>query len=329
MFKLATIDDIVKKSGVSRSTVFRFLNGNKVREASKKLIVQAMEDLNYNREKLTKTYNYNFEISVSPEYMHFIGFTEMIQGIMEVCEENNIRVNLVIRSGKQIDNDYTEWKRSSVGVLVIGKNIEDENKEAEYLTRSKIPHVFVNHKLEINDASYVCVDLEQAAYDMIDYLISMGHRDILVTCNTKELLVDKLKIRGYKRALMDNGIAIRQDRILDSSDIKYKEEAVKSILRSKDLPTAFFGICDSKAIKFSNIARSEGLNIPKDISVVGMDDIDMAKYNTPPITTVEVPFHQIGRRSAQQLIGIMNGDYNIVKAIINHSMIYRDSVKKV
>lgn len=325
---MATIDDIVKKSGVSRSTVFRFLNGNKVREASRLLIVEAMEELNYNRDKLTKTYNYNFEISVSPEYMHFIGFTEMIQGIMETCEENNIRVNLVIRSGKQIDSDYSDWKNeNSVGVLVIGKNIEDEMKEAKYLSEKKIPHIFVNHKIEMTDVSYVCVDLEQAAYEMVSYLIARGHEDILVVGNTKELIVDKLKIDGYKRALADHGLSIKDDRIIDSTDIVYKERVIKEILQDgKDLPSAFFGICDSKAIKFINMARAYDVKVPEDISVVGMDNIDMGKYIMPAITTVDVPFKLLGQRSAQQLIGIMNGEYTIVKAMLKHNILHRDSV---
>lgn len=325
---MATIDDIVRESGVSRSTVFRFLNGNNVREASRELIVQAMDNLNYNKDKLTKTYNYNFEISVSPEYMHFIGFTKMIQGIMEVCEENNIRVNLVIRSGKQIDNDYTSWKNESTGVLVIGKNMEDELKEAKYLSKQKIPHIFVNHRIEMNDVSYVCVDLEQAAYDIITYLISKGHRDILVAANTTELLVDKLKINGYRRALEDHGIKVNESRIIDTTDESFKEKELSRILNSDNKPTAFFGICDSKAIKFTNLARTYGVNVPEDISVVGMDNIDMSKYNTPPITSVEVPFGLLGRKSAEQLIGIMNGEYAIVKAMLSHELVFRESVKE-
>ena len=77
---MATIDDVVKKSGVSRSTVFRFLNGKKVRESSKGLIIEAMKDLNYKMDKLTKNLGLNFEISVSPEYMHFQGFTKNPNG---------------------------------------------------------------------------------------------------------------------------------------------------------------------------------------------------------------------------------------------------------
>lgn len=327
---MATIDDIVKRSGVSRSTVFRFLNGNKVREASRLLIVEAMEELNYNKEKLTKTYKYTFEISVSPEYMHFIGFTEMIQGIMEVCEESNISVNLVIRSGKQIDNDYSDWKKeNSVGVLVIGKNMEDEFKEAKYLSEKKIPHIFVNHKIEMQDVSYVCVDLEQAAYDIVSYLIDNGHKKILTSGNPEELLVDRLKLEGYSRAFKDNGIKIDEKLMIKESDIKLREKIIKGILEGDNLPTAYFGICDSKAIKFTNMARLHDISVPDDISVVGMDNIDMAEYNSPPITSIDVQFKVIGRKSAEQLIGIMNGDYSIVKAMIKHDLVVRDSVKSI
>ncbi|MCT4566063.1 MAG: LacI family transcriptional regulator [Maledivibacter sp.] len=327
---MATIDDIVKKSGVSRSTVFRFLNGNNVRESSKQLIVEAMKDLNYKMDKLTKSLNLNFEISVSPEYMHFQGFTQMVQGVMEACEKKDIKVNLVIRSGKQIDEDYSNWVKSdNKGVLIIGKNKEDEIREAKFLKKKNIPHIFINHRIEIPDISYVCVDFEKAAYDVVNYLINKGHRDILVIGNPQELLVDELKINGYLKAMKDNDIEIKDKHIIISQDSKESEKAIRNILVSKDRPTAYFGICDSKAIKFINIARTMGFSIPEDISVVGMDNVNMAEYSVPPLTSVEVNFKSLGEKSVEQLINIIKYDFTTIKAFLSHSIIERESVRQI
>lgn len=324
---MATVDDIAKQSGVSRSTIFRFLRGNKVREDSRVLITRAMEDLDYDISRLTKAYQYNFEISVSAEYIHFTGFTAMIQGIMEVCEESNIQVRLVIRSDKQIDMDYNNWsKQSNTGVLVIGKNLDDELKEASYLSRHHIPHIFVNHKIELPGVNYVCTDLEQAAYEITTFLIHKGHQDILMSCNSTELLVDQLKLNGYKRALLDHGIPINNLRIIDEKDMHKREDRIKQLFINKDIPQAYFGICDSKAIKFINTARNYGYNVPDDISVVGMDDIDMARYHSPAVTSVAVPFQQLGNRAAEMLICLMRGDFKNVRAVMAHELVYRDSV---
>jgi len=289
-----------------------------------------MKDLDYKTDKLTKSLNLNFEISVSPQYMHFQGFTQMVQGVMEACEKRDIKVNLVIRSGNQIDEDYSDWPRNSnKGVLIIGKNKEDELREAEYLRKKKIPHIFVNHRIELPDISYVCVDLEKAAYDMVMYLIKKGHKDIFVTGSPEELLVDQLKINGYLRAMKDSNIKVKDKYVITTSNSVDIEKKIRKILLSEDRPTAYFGICDSKAIKFINIARTMGFAIPEDISVVGMDNIDMAEYNVPPLTTVEVDFKLLGEKSVEQLINIMQCDFTTIKAFINHYIIERESVHQI
>lgn len=327
---MATIDDIVKKSGVSRSTVFRFLKGNKVRESSKNLIVEAMKELDYKADKLTKSLKLNFDISVSPEYMHFQGFTQMVQGVMEACEKKDIKVNLVIRSGKQIDEEYSNWVKSdNKGVLIIGKNKEEELREAEYLKKKKIPHIFINHKIEIPDINYVSTDFEKAAYDITMYLIKKGHSKIFTIGNPEELVVDELKIKGYLKAMKENNIEIKDKYIITTNKSIYSEKAIREILLSDNRPTAYFGICDSKAIKFINIARTMGFSIPEDISVVGMDNIDMAKYSVPPLTSVEVNFKSLGERSVEQLINVIKNDFTTIKAFLKHSIIERESVRQL
>ena len=102
---MATIDDIVKVSGASRSTVFRFLNGNNIRSDAKKAIIQAMEELNYKSDAIYKQQNITIEISTSSSFESFKGFTEIVQGITERADERGIRIQISRRTGEQIIND--------------------------------------------------------------------------------------------------------------------------------------------------------------------------------------------------------------------------------
>ncbi|QZY53808.1 LacI family DNA-binding transcriptional regulator [Crassaminicella profunda] len=326
---MATVEDIVKKSGVSRSTVFRFLNGSNVRENSKKKIIQAMKELNFKVDAINKHKNFVIEISVSHDYDEFQGFSQVVQGVIERAEKSDVLVQLARRVGKQIDEDYAKWdhKNKTKGVIIVGKNKEDEEKEANILAEKGIPHVFVNRVLSGNDINFVGVDLEQGAYDIVSYLIEKGHKKILAVGNPEELYVDEKKLKGYKRALMDHGIEL-DDRLSHTISNKSEwEDVIRKVLTSEDVPDAYFGLCDSYSVKFISIARSLGYEVPQDISVVGMDDIDLAKYSFPTLTTVKVPFKKMGTIAVEQMIQLFNQVYSNVKIMIKHELIERDSVE--
>ncbi len=129
--------------------------------------------------------------------------------------------------------------------------------------------------------------------------------------------------------MKDSKIEIKDKYIIHVKDTKDTEKTIKEILLSNDRPTAYFGICDSKAIKFINLARTTGISIPEDISVIGMDNIDMAEYSVPPLTTVEVNFKSLGEKSVEQLMNIIKYDFTTIKAFLNHSILERESVRQV
>ena len=166
---MATVEDVVKESGISRSTVFRFLNGQNVREDSKKKIIDAMKKLNYKTEEIKKMDNLNIEISICHDYYDFQGFADMVNGITEYAQENGIRIYLSSRTGDQIDKDYFNINEENKvhGVLVVGKNKVDEIKEVNYLIKNKIPHILINRKIEAENISYVTTDVEKGVYGIV------------------------------------------------------------------------------------------------------------------------------------------------------------------
>ncbi len=325
---VATIADIVKVSGVSRSTVFRFFNGNNVRADAKKSIMQAMEQLNYRTDMLDKYQNIVIEISVSNDFESFKGFTEVIHGIMERADERGICVQIARRTGAQIEKDYKQWQCGEAlkGVVVIGKSIEDEQKEIKMVLEKKIPHIFVNRVLEEEGVSYVAVDLKKAAYDMVKYLMQKGHKNIAICGDPQSRKVDFDKLQGYKKAFEENKTKVSQKLYREVCNEQEWEEYFEQLLQKDNMPDAFLGICDSHAMKFIYKAQQKGYKVPQDIVVVGMDDIEMATYFKPALTTVHVPFKKMGIIAVESLVQLITDDQiDRICTIIKHTLVFRQS----
>ena len=328
---MATIDDIVKVSGVSRSTVFRFLNGSNVRMDARKVIIEAMEQLNYKTDAVYKQQNIIIEISTSKDFESFKGFTEMVQGITQRADEKGIGVHLARRTGEQITGDYSHWNAGEnlKGVIVIGKNNEDEHKEAEMLVEHGIPHIFLNRIMDHPAVSYVAVDLKKAAYDVVCHLIGKGHKDIAICGNPHEFRVDKAKLDGYKEALLENGIKVSEKYYCEVKDVKEWDGFFETLLTKKNQPTAFFGICDSHAMRFIYKAQAAGYRVPEDIAVVGMDDVETSEYFKPALTTVHVPFKKMGMTAVESLLQLITDEsISCIKTIMKHHLIIRESCNK-
>lgn len=324
---MATIEDVVKKSNVSRSTVFRFLNGQNVRKQSEQKIVEAMKNLNYKVEEIQKRNGFLIEVSIPSAYNEFQGFSEIVQGIMESAEEMEISVQLCRREGRQIDEDYSKWstRNEHIGVIVIGKNKEDDIREAKFLKEKNIPHIFVNREIEDKEVNSIGPDLERAAYDIVNLLVQSGHERILTLGKPEESLVDEKKILGYKRALCEAKLNWERN-FFTYKDHDEWESIIRGRLRESNPPDSFFGLCDSYSIRFANIAREEGFKIPEDISIIGMDDIDMAKYSFPPLTTVDIPFKQMGIVAVKQMISLFNNEYKNIRIGMEYKIVKRDSI---
>lgn len=319
-------EDIIQKSGVSRSTVFRFLRGDNVRPEARTAILKAMHELGYSTRELFLK-DVVFEISVAKDFEKFKGFTEVIQGITERAEVKNVKIQLAIRTGEQIRKDYERWseKNGTKGVIIIGKDWDNETLEAQWLRDKKIPHIFVNRVIEEPDISYVAVDVRKAACDIVEYLINKGCRKIATLGYPGTLRIDRDKLAGYDDAFEKKGLKADEKYkfILEEDDSS--ADAIEKILNMEDIPDAFFGICDSYAMEFINRAREKGFRIPEDISVVGMDDLDIAQYFKPALTTVKTPFRELGMLAVDYLLQILTEDLVSVKSIVKHTLHIRES----
>jgi DNA-binding LacI/PurR family transcriptional regulator len=324
---MSKTEEILKRSGVSRSTLFRFLRGDNVRPRAKKAIIEAMDELGYKPENRNLLDGIVFEISVMKDFEKFKGFTEVIQGITKRAEEKGIKIQLAIRSERQIERDYEKRNENDAvkGIIILGKDIENEELEMEVLSKKSIPHIFVNRIIDNPDTSYVSVDVRAGAFEIVDYLIKKGHKLIAALGYPDKLRIDRDKLNGYYDAFRKNGLEIPEKYVFKLSGEEPAEIAIDTILNMRERPTAFFGICDSYAMEFINKAHALGLKVPDDIAVAGMDNLDIAQYFKPSLTTVKTPFIKLGALAVDNLLQLITHDLRSVKTIVRHHLFIRES----
>ena len=319
---MPTIDDVIKVSGVSRSTVNRFLAGKKIRHDNELKIKSAMKEIGYRTEKLLSKRDCTIEIlgstgGIKPS--DFQGFSEMLMGMVEKLEEGGATV--------QIQSGNAPYIPMADGVIMYGLHREREDEIASILKKKEIPFVYAYREIDMPGVSYVSADNYTAAFEMTQAFIDKGHRKIAV-CGGK--MGDKRnmpeKLQGFRDCMAANGIEVDEELICEENSGSLAREWMHDLFRSGKEFTAFFGLRDQLAVIFSELAVEYGKNIPKDIVTAGMDGTVEAVYARPKLTSVSIPYREMGIEAANTIFELIDNRNTVsVRKILKHKIISRES----
>ncbi|MFS0780272.1 LacI family DNA-binding transcriptional regulator [Bacillus sp. 1P06AnD] len=329
----ATIKDVAKKAGVSTATVSRILNGLAgYKPATKQKVMQAIEDLGYRPnavarglvKKKTNTIGVVFP-SVSSMFS-----AEVLQGIEE-------SVHAAGWSAIVCNTDSSTEKTMKYLEVLVEKRVEgilfvsDPFKPLyeEFLQKAGVPVVLVS-TISFNGTPYVKVDDRMAAYAATDYLIQQGHRKIaLVNGGENDMIAGVPRTEGYKHALQANEIAFRPEWLIYSEDFRFASgKAVFNRVRESGV-TAVFACSDELAAGLISEAAKYAVSVPEDLSVVGYDNLLVSEMTIPALTTISQPLIDMGKTAVEILFKVMEdkGFHNSV--IMPHTIVERESVKRV
>ena len=207
---------------------------------------------------------------------------------------------------------------------------EENNREIiEKFMNNDTPIVLVDHECKKVSTDLVVSDNFSGGYEMTKHLIEMGHRRIAIVYDFEETsILDR--IAGYKKALRDNGIEIDPNLIRKIKEYGFTEsfsKLIDSIVNELDA-TAIFAMNDLLAADVYYHTKKLELQIPKNISVVGYDDLPFAEMLSTPLTTIHQPLYQMGRESFGLLMErSKNPNQQFKKAILQNRLVKRKSVK--
>ncbi|QUI22786.1 LacI family DNA-binding transcriptional regulator [Vallitalea pronyensis] len=294
-----TIKDIAKLAGVSHATVSRALNdspliSDKTKERIKKIAQDHHYTPNYSAKSLKLDKSYNIGVFLSAfEGTSASFFFSSIKGVNRLMKERNY--NLVMKAIDDLDGNYSMVNSKHYdGILVVSQKKEDD-AFIKYIGALNLPVVVLNRKVDIPGTTCVYSDDRVGAYQAVTYLIHQGHQKIGLIKGKQGFLNSRNRYEGYKMAMEDAGIPIHQAFIASGAfDVNSGYAAMNQILdaNTSALPTAMFCSNDEMAFGAIKAIVERGLKVPDDISIVGFDDIEMCKYNTPELTTVR---REIGR----------------------------------
>lgn len=304
---MITIKDVAQHAQVSVTTVSHVINGTRfVSEAARERVQQAIAALNYVPSALAR--------SLKSSRTHTVGmmipnnsnpyFAEIIRGIEDTCFEAGFNVILCNSDDdplKQSQYVRVLSEKQVDGLIVLSSGGDSELIET--LRSAGMPQVVVDREIDDLAADLVEVNHELGGYLATKHLLELGHRRIACIAGPQTLSPARQRVQGYQRALHELGVKV-DDKLLRRADFTSAggHAAMASLLKARQKPSAVFASNDLMAIGAICAAAEAGLSIPQDLSVIGFDDIALAAYSNPPLTTIAQPKHQTGALAARLLM---------------------------
>ena len=307
--KNPTLRDVADLASVSVATVSRVLSGSKeirVMPETRHRIIATANTLNYKPNlharslQSSKTFSLALFVPVTGNPV----FPEIIQGVEDGAQEMGYSVMIGHLDERAIENKtYINWVQENRvdGVIVATARITDT--VVEDLLRIGRPFVLVNRRAG-NTNNHVTVDDTAGSKIAIDYLITLGHRNIAHLCGPLMYDTALRRLQGYRQSLSDHGLVYRNSLVEETDWFSWHEgkSAVEKILAKGEPLTAIFAGNMMSAVGAVSALRRAGLDIPGDVSVLALHDSPLAEIMEPPLTVVKMPLYQMGFKAAASLI---------------------------
>lgn len=330
-----TLADIAKKLKISSSTVSRALSDHPdISKDTKEKVKALAEKLNYVPNPIAQSLKKNRTSTIGilvPEIKHDF-FSSAISGIEEVAYQHGYTIILNQSNEsyeREVVNTNTLMHHRVAGVIASISQNTINGDHFNLLLERNIPLVFFDRVCENVHANKVVIDDESSAYKAVKYLIEKGYKKIAHFAGPKELYICKMRLNGYKTALTDSGLQTQSDLILygglHESDGYHSMDI---LITNNMIPDSVFCINDPVAIGAFQRIKEAGLKIPEDIGILGFSNNKITSLVDPPITTVNQPSYEMGKKAAEILIDLIKHKNKIREAstiILEAELIIRDS----
>lgn len=322
---MATIKDIAKETGLSKSTISRYLNQGSVSKASKEKIKKAIDELGY----IPNSYARNLKISktntIGVIIPNFIGYTKNTSlNAINIYLKDTEYSMLISCSNDDMEEEVRiidEMVRLNVdGIIIFASDITKEHKKT--LNSLDIPLVIFGQTLDnfisVTAADYVAGRL------MANYIKELNHKEIsYFDVGSYDLAVGK-RYKGLFDILKDTDIKINHHHSDFTKKTAY--EKTKKVVE-KEKSTLYIGATDNIAFGIIEALREKNIKIPDEISVAGFGDYEISPLINPPLTTVAFSYEKLGKLAIESLIAAIEGNKSIKAKQIEPKLIVRNSCR--
>jgi LacI family transcriptional regulator len=330
-----TIKDVARAAGVSVTTVSNVLNDRtgSMSEDTLQRVVQVIESLHYRPNALARSLVTRRTATIgvviaeveTPLFLQALntiepiargaGYTVLMSNARSLQEEDEV-VQVLLE--KRVDG---------LIFLSVSERLADDYVLA--LQRQRVPAVLVNRAQSYERMDQINWDDEGGVVRAVEHLIEIGHRRIAHLCGPERRYSGEVRLRGYRTALERHGIAWRDDYVLPgdyTGDAEGWRRSTLALLEAEPQPTAIVASDDVVAATAIKTIQQQGLCVPDDVAVVGIDDQPFCTYLNPALTTVQLPVLQAGELAVEMLLDRMAGERSEAEHVtLPCSLVVRES----
>lgn len=331
---MSTITDVAKEADVSLATVSRVINKSfLVSDEKKERVLSAMEKLDYQVPVKAKE-----ERNASPKLILVIStiyLPDLFSGLQAAASDLGYAViynqNSDNEDGWEMTGDILKILQNNLICGIIMVNAIYKNETLRNLL-SPYHVVQIGEPLNMPQNYWVSIDDVDAAYDLTSHLISLGKKRIaLMTIKHSSekaamAFVENREL-GFEKALREHGIPFDESlKFYSDYAADGGAYAMNKLLARGETPDAMVCICDSIAYGALSVCEKNGLKVPEDIAICGFDNMEFSEFSSPPLTSIDQSFEDIGRESVHMLNSVINGETSRGrKLFVNHRLIVRKS----
>jgi LacI family xylobiose transport system transcriptional regulator len=301
---------LADEAGVSLSTVSKVLNGRPdVSAQTRARVEEILDRQGYSRRQGLGTRSALIEL-VFPE-LETAWAMEIIRGVEMVARANGLSVVLT-ESGDRcgLSSEWIEGtlRRRPVGVVLVVSDLSDDAK-AKLRSRA-IPFVIVDPAGDpAPDVPAVGSANWAGGLAATRHLIELGHTRIAAITGREDMLCSHARLDGYRSAMNQAGIAVDEALIrFGNFEVDGGRDHARALLESEKPPTAIFAGSDLQALGVIEAARTLGLQVPRDLSIVGYDDLQLAQWSSPALTTIHQPLTKMAEEAAKLIVTMSEGE---------------------
>ncbi len=328
---MSTIRDVAALANVSAATVSRVLNHDtkyKMTNETIERVWKAVAELGYKAptsslDQMRSTHRTGTDKNNPRKFGCILNvqggkyndpyYLSILSGFEDEIMKKGYEVSF-IRTNKELENPkvLSSTFQDPVNGVIIMNTLEPST--FQYL-KKQTPYI-VGIDTDHNDIDNVAYDHYSAAFMAIRHLMERGYKRIGFIGGFRENMKTSRRYNGYFSALHSFGLEYDPDWVLASNwDEEYCEKTVREAYKKKHLPDAYFVASDLMAIGVLRTLFDLGVRVPEEVAVMGLSNIEISKYSNPPLTTIALPIHDMGRVAANALFARIEGDDTPAKVI--------------
>lgn len=332
---MATIQDVARSAGVSTATVSRVLSAPElVADGTRQKVMTAVTALGYapnQAAKMLRTLKTEKILVTVPDISNPF-FSQVIRGVEQAAQAAGYSVLLGdTRHEPEREERYGEMlrRKEADGLIFLGHRLPDSLAE---MVRAMGPSAPIVNGCEFSPGLAVSsahIDNERAAAEAMEHLYDLGHSRIGVLTGPLASPINRDRLAGVHTAASASGHAASLQ--VDTGDFSIESglEQALALLEMTPRLTALFCFSDEMAMGALEALRARGLHCPRDVSIVGFDDIRYARHLDPPLTTIGQPMDRIGHEAVRLLLDILSGRAAALEQVtLPHELVVRGSTAR-